>query len=73
MVPTPTCYDAARDESQIPDINSEPTPTVVQVEDTNVSRSSNSSPDQSDQNAIPEQRTPSGRLVSKPIRYREDI
>ena len=35
-VPTPTRYDTAGDESQIPDINSEPTPKVVQVEDTNV-------------------------------------
>lgn len=72
-VPTPTCYDTSGDDSQIPGINSEPTPNVVQVEDTDVSESSNASPDASDQNAIPEQRTSSGRLVRKPIRYREDI
>ncbi|CAH3014508.1 unnamed protein product [Porites evermanni] len=59
--------------SQIPDINGEPTPKVVQVEDTNVPESSNTSPYTRDKNAIPEQRTSSGRLVRKPIRYRKDI
>ncbi|KAK2551067.1 hypothetical protein P5673_028129 [Acropora cervicornis] len=53
-VPTPTCYDTSGNDSQIPDINSEPTPNVVQVEDTDVPESSNASPDASDQNAIPE-------------------
>ena len=72
-VPTPTCSDTSGDISQIPDINSEPTLNVVHVEDTDVPESSNASPDASDQNAIPEQRTLSGRLVRKPIRYREDI
>ena len=72
-VPTPTCYDTSGDDSQIPDINSEPTPNVVQVEDTDVPESSNASPDASDPNAIPEQTTSSGRLVRKPIRHREDI
>ena len=43
------------------------------MENTNVPESSNTSPDTGYQNAIPEQRTSSGRLVGKPIRYREDI
>ena len=53
-VPAPTCYDTSEDDFQIPDINSEPTPNVVQVEDTDVPESSNASPDASDPNAIPE-------------------
>ena len=73
QVPAPTRYDTAGDESQIPDISSEPNPKVVQVEDTNVPGSSNASPDESDQNAIPEQRTSSGRPFRKPIGCREDI
>ncbi|CAH3192009.1 unnamed protein product [Porites evermanni] len=56
------------DESPIPDINGEPTPKLVQVEDTNVPESSNTSPYKRDQIAIPEKRTSSGRLVTKPIR-----
>ena len=73
-VPTPTRYDTSGEDSPIPDINSGPTPNVVQVEDTDVPGSSNASPDASDQNAIPEpQRNSSGRLVTKPIRYGEDI
>ena len=72
-IPTPTHHDTSGDNSQIPDINSEPTPEVVQVEDTNVPESSNTSLYRRDQTAIPEQRTSSGRLVRKPIRYGEDI
>ena len=72
-VPTPTHHDTSGEDSQIPDINGESTPKVVQVEDTNVPESSNISPYTSDQNAIPEQRISSGRLVRKPIRYRKDI
>ena len=72
-VPTPTHHDTSGEDSQIPDINGEPTPKVVQVEDTNVAESSNTSPYTRDQNAIPEQRVSSGRLVRKPIRYRKDI
>ena len=68
-VPTPTHHDTSGDDSQIPDVNSEPTPKVVQVEDTNVPESSNISPYTSDQNAIPEQRASSGSA----IRYRQDI
>ena len=69
-VRTPTGYDTSGDNSQIPDINSEPTPNVPEGD---VPESSNASPDASDPKAIPEQRTSSGRLVRKPIRYREDI
>ena len=72
-VPTPTHHDTSGEDSQIPDINGEPTPKVVQVEDTNVAESSNTSPYTRDQNAIPKQRISSGRLVRKPIGYRKDI
>ena len=58
------------DDSQIPDISSEPTPKGVQLKVTSVPESSNTSHDTSYQNAVPEQRTSSGRLVTKPIRYR---
>ena len=67
-VPTPAHHDTSGDESTIPDINGEPTPKLVQVEDTNVPESSNTSPYKRDQIAIPEKRTSSGRLVTKPIR-----
>ena len=72
-VPTLTRFDTVGDDSQIRDIKSEPTPKVVQVEDTNDPGSSNASHDESDRNAIPEQRTSSGRPVRKPIGCREDI
>ena len=73
-VHTPTRYDTSGDDSQIPDISSEPTLKVVLVEDSNrVPESSDTSPDTSCQNAIPEKGTSSGRLIMKPIPYREDI
>ena len=71
-VPTPTCYDAPEDDSLIPDISSESTLTDIQEENAVIPECSNTSPT-SDLNLVPEQRTSSGRLVRKPVRYREDL
>jgi len=72
-VPAPTGYDAPEDDTPVPEISSESTPQGVQAEDTGVPENSNTRPNTSNQNLIAEQRTSSGRLVRKPIRYREDL
>ena len=71
-VPAPTSYNAPEDDTPIPEISSESTPQSVQAEDTGVPENGNTCPDTSNRNLIPEQRTSSGRLIRKPIRYRED-
>ena len=65
-------YDAQEDDSLIPEISSGSTPNVAQGEDAGVSENSNSSP-ANIPNMILEQRTFIGRLIRKPIRYREDV
>ena len=72
-VPAPTGYDAPADDIPVPEISSESTPQEVQAENTRVPENSNTRPNTSNQNLIAEQRTSSGRLVRKPIRYREDL
>ena len=72
-VPTFTIYDASGDDSPIPENNSESIPKIVQAEDTGVAEKNDASPSINTQGSIPEQRTSSGRLVRKPIRYREDF
>ena len=71
-VPTPSCYHTPEDDSMIPDIGSESTPTDIQEENAVILECNNTSPT-IDMNLVPEQRTSSGRLVRKPIRYREDL
>ncbi|KAK2552902.1 hypothetical protein P5673_025850, partial [Acropora cervicornis] len=71
-VPTPACHDTPEDDSLIPDISSESTPTYIQEENDVIPVCSDTSPT-SNLNLVPEQRTSSGRLVRKPIRYREDL
>ncbi|KAK2559013.1 hypothetical protein P5673_018643, partial [Acropora cervicornis] len=71
-VPTPACHDTPEDDSLIPDISSESTPTDIQEENDVIPVCSDTSPT-SNLNLVPEQRTSSGRLVRKPIRYREDL
>ena len=71
-VPTPACHDTPEDDSLIPDISSESTPTDIQEEKDVIPVCSDTSPT-SNLNLVPEQRTSSGRLVRKPIRYREDL
>ena len=69
-VPTPSCYHTPEDDSTISDIGSESTPTDIQEENAVIPECNNTSPT-IDLNLVPEQRTSSGRLVWKPIRYRE--
>lgn len=71
-VPTPACHYTPEDDSLIPDISSESTPTDIQEENDVIPVCSDTSPT-SNLNLVPEQRTSSGRLVRKPIRYREDL
>ena len=71
-VPTPACHDTPEDDFLIPDISSESTPTDIQEENAVIPECSDTSPT-SNLNLVPEQRTSSGRLVRKPIRYREDL
>ena len=71
-VPTLACHDTPEDDSLIPDISSESTPTDIQEENDVIPVCSDTSPT-SNLNLVPEQRTSSGRLVRKPIRYREDL
>ena len=61
-VPTLTSYDTPEDDSPIPDISSESTPTDIQEENAVILECSNTSPTR-DLNLVPEQRTSSGRLV----------
>ena len=67
-IPPPTCEDPQEDDSPIPETSSETTTKLVQeysaLEDSNTSPTSNL-------DLIPEQRTSSGRLIRKPVRYRE--
>ena len=72
-VPAPTGYDAPEDNTPVPEISSESNPKGVQAEDTGVPANSNTCPGTSKQNLIPEQRTFRGRLIRKPICYREDL
>ena len=66
-VPIPACHDTPEDDSLIPDISSEST-TDIQDENAVIPECSDTSPT-SNLNLVPEQRTSSGRLVRKPIRY----
>ena len=65
-------YGTLEDDSPIPDISSESTPTDIQEENTVIPECGNTSPT-SDLNLVLEQRTSSGRLVWKAICYREDL
>ena len=71
-VPTLACHDTPEDDSMIPDISSESTPTDIQKENAVIPECSDTSPT-SNLSLVPEQRTSSGRLVRKPIRYRKDL
>ena len=67
-IPPPTCEDPQEEDSPIPETSSETTTKRVQE---------NSAPEVSNTSAtskfdlIPEQRTSSGRLIRKPVRYIE--
>ena len=67
-IPPPACEDPQEEDSLIPETSSETTTKLVQ--ENSAPEVSNTSPT-SNLDLIPEQRTSSGRLIRKPVRYRE--
>ena len=67
-IPPPTCEDPQEDDSPIPETSSDTTTKLVQ--ENSALEVSNTSPT-SNLDLIPEQTTSSGRLIRKPVCYRE--
>ena len=67
-LPPPSCEDPQENDSSIPETSRETTTKLVQKN--SAPEVSNTSPT-SNLDLIPEQRTSCGRLIRKPVRYRE--